>query len=396
MGEGSGTPSIYLLQKSLVEAGYEVHFIVPVGERSKVKTLESVTFHYFSIPLASLRPKNILIRRLLTKVYWLFFVFFGWLKARAVADEIKPDVIYGHTSYGAPIAYLIAKKLKTPNVTRLYGTFLYPHLPSFWQRLKKIEEVIAFKTPSALIIITDDGTRGDEVAKYFKLPASRMKFWMNGVDKSKFDPNFDVAEFKRQLGIASDARIILAVSRLERWKGVDRLIKSVPEVVAARNDLVFLVIGDGSERESLHKMAHALQINSFVRFIGAIPSSEVTKFMNAADIFVSLQDYSNLGNPLFEAMVCGKCILTLDTGDTARIIRSGETGILLSLKNLEELPEKIIHLLDNNELRNELGKNARQYALDNFQSWDQRIEMEIAELEELEPRARGEEINQNK
>lgn len=301
MGEGKGTPSVYLFQKGLLDAGHEIHFVIPGGEQSKIQAMKGINFHYFLMPFTSILPQNILLRRLFAKINWLLFIFFGWLKAKAVAQEIKPDVVYGHTSYGAPIAYFIAKKLKTPNITRLYGTFLCPHLSTFWERCKKIEEVIAFRIPSSLMIITDDGTKGDEVARYFKVPMNRVRFWMNGVDKNIFDPAFDVIKFKEQLGINPDNKIILSVSRLERWKGVDNLIRAVPEILHKRDDLVFLIIGDGSERAALEEMAHRLGVNNFIKFIGAIPSGEVAKYMNAADIFVSLQDYSNIGNPLLEA-----------------------------------------------------------------------------------------------
>jgi glycosyltransferase involved in cell wall biosynthesis len=389
MGEGKGTPSVYHLQRGLVEAGHQVHFMIPVREKDKIRTLKNVNFHFFSVPFASLRPRNVQLSRLLTKVNWLFFIFFGWLKASAVAKQTRPDLVYGHTSYGAPIAYLIARKLKVPSVTRLYGTFLYPGLSSFWQRLKKIEEVIAFKIPSGLLIITDDGTRGDEVAKYFKLPENRVRFWMNGVDKGKCDSDFDVVEFKRRLGIAPDVRVVLSVSRLAHWKRVDRLIKAAPEVLSNRDDVLFAVVGDGPESASLHGLARTLGVDNFVKFTGAIPSPEVSEYMNAADIFVSLQNYSNVGNPLLEAMICGKCIVALDTGNTGKIVSSGKTGILLSPDDLESLPKQILRLLDDDALREELGKSARQFALTNFRSWEERIAVEVAEIENLAASSRG-------
>jgi len=383
MGVGRGTPSNYLLQKGLTDAGHQIHFVVPRSEENKVSRLPGITFHYFSTPLASFGQQSGLLSRLVTKANWGFFVLAGWAKAKAVAESVKPDLVIGHASYGIPVAYLVARKMGIPNVSRLYGTFLYPHLSSFWQRFKKIEEVVAFKIPSNLMIITNDGTKGDEVARYFKVPKDRIRFWMNGVNKEIFDPNFDAADFKQRMGLSPNVALILSVSRLERWKGVHRLISAVPAVVGKRQDVVCVIVGDGSEKAALVQLAEKLGVLSFVKFTGAITAAEVAKYMNAADIVATLQDYSNVGNPLLEAMICGKCILTLSTGNTARLIKSGETGILLSLKDLEQLPKRIVDLLDDNALRNELGQNARHYALDNFQSWDERIKTEIAELEEL-------------
>jgi len=96
-----------------------------------------------------------------------------------------------------------------------------------------------------------------------------------------------------------------------------------------------------------------------------------------------LNDLSNVGNPLLEAMKCGKCVVTLNTGATAEIIKNDENGILLDIDNINNLPNIIIQLLNDDKSRDRLGHNARKYALEHFQTWDERIQMEIKFVEKL-------------
>ena len=96
-----------------------------------------------------------------------------------------------------------------------------------------------------------------------------------------------------------------------------------------------------------------------------------------------MYDISNVGNPLLEAMVCGKCIITFDVGDTHRLIRNGENGILLILDQLKQLPSIIVELLKNDKKRDLLSKNALEFADKNFWTWDERIEKEIEGITEL-------------
>jgi len=164
---------------------------------------------------------------------------------------------------------------------------------------------------------------------------------------------------------------------------VDRAIRALPEVVRAFPNTILLVVGDGRERQRLERLAMSLGISEHIRFEGAVPHKDVSKYLAAADVFLSLYDLSNVGNPLLEAMMAGKCIVTLNNGDTGRFIRNGENGILLEYEDLPKLPEVIKDLLANEDLRNRLGTNARKFAEEHFWSWQERTEAEIAEVNRL-------------
>ena len=81
-----------------------------------------------------------------------------------------------------------------------------------------------------------------------------------------------------------------------------------------------IIKGDGPERKILEQLSNKLGIKQYIRFEGASPHNEVPKYFATADIFLSFYDWSNVGNPLLEAMMGGKCIVTLNNGDTGRFI----------------------------------------------------------------------------
>ena len=124
-----------------------------------------------------------------------------------------------------------------------------------------------------------------------------------------------------------------------------------------------------------------LKMENFITFAGAVPHSDVMKYMSLGDIFVSLYDLSNVGNPLLESMALGKCIVTLENGGTSSIVKDQINGILLNPDKLDTLPDVIISLLDDDERRNRLGQNAKAFALNSFWTWDDRMKREIAEVE---------------
>ena len=105
--------------------------------------------------------------------------------------------------------------------------------------------------------------------------------------------------------------------------------------------------------------------------------------MNLADIFVTLQDISNLSNVFLEAFVAGRCIVSLNDGSTDGLIIDGFSGFFVNNNKPENLAECLLKLLDNDLLRKQVGDNARQMARQLLESWEERTNKEVALIEDL-------------
>ncbi|MFC2001652.1 glycosyltransferase family 4 protein [Chloroflexota bacterium] len=386
MGRGKGIPSLYRTLKGFTEAGHEVHLLLPFKEHEPAYELDDgIHIHRFKRPLKNI-PQIRILGVLIQKISWLLFLLCATIKAYKIARTIKPDVVYGFTSYGAPVAWIIGKIHRVPNITRLFGVqSLYPFLSQPIRLLSYLDLALPFKLKSSALIITNDGTQGDKVAEKLKVPPERLKFWMNGIDKSTLNisGNEEVEKLRQSLKIDQNSKIILTVSRLVSVKRVDRLIRAIPAIVQGNKDVVFVIVGEGNQQLYLENLSRQLSVAEHTRFTGAVLHESIPYYLNMADIFVSLYDESNLGNPLLEAMISGKCIVTLNTGATGQIINHNYNGILLDSADLDKLPETIKALLKDNELRTTLGKNARNYALEHFQTWDERVRMEVELVQDL-------------
>lgn len=380
--KGGGTPTKYNLIKGFTDAGHEVHMICP-SDNAPTNPIKELQIHRFKLPFNNFRSDMRALNLVHIKVLYFLFIFLATCRALAIARKIGPDVVYGFGCSGAVAAYIIGKMEGIPNITRLFGTMrLYEFIHRPFQLLIRFDEVLAIKTPCGYLVITNDGTKGDVVARSLGVPFERIKFWMNGVDDMLI-PNFNVEEFKKSIGIPEHKKVILVVSRLTKWKRVDRVINAAPSIVSQYKDAMFLIVGDGPEKNNLEKLTHELNIEKHVKFTGMVPHSEVKKYLNCASIFVSMHDTTNLVNPVLEAMTCGRCIVTLDVGGTSEVIKNNWNGILLDVNDVGELPNVIVRLLNDKKLREKLSKNARRYALDLFQTWGERYGMEVRLIEEI-------------
>ncbi len=127
----------------------------------------------------------------------------------------------------------------------------------------------------------------------------------------------------------------------------------------------------------------SLKNNSNIIFLGALSNLEVQKYMVACDLFLSLYDLSNLGNPLLEAMNAGLPIITLNNGNTKSVYKN-KNLILLPCSSEEDIVKNVYNnillLKENVVLRSKIAKNAKLYAKEEILSWEDRISMEVKEI----------------
>lgn len=401
LSEGRGAPTLFRTLEAHGRRGHRVHCVMPtIGANHSYEslataapveppTIVNVSFSRFHMPsLSAARwPLPGLVAKADQKLR--FALLFPWLAARQAERILRSnpiDVLYGYEVHGVLAVRRLRRRWKLPTVSRFQGTVMYPALSSRLSYLRKYEEAVALRAPADLYIMTDDGTRGDEVlARWNPGSRGRARFWRNGLDLERLVPaSREKARVERQaLGIPEDAFVLVMATRLARWKRVDRAIRAMPLVRAALPQALLLVLGDGEERAGLQALARHLSLGDAVRFLGAVPHGEVARYMRAADLFLSLNDLSNAGNPLLEAMACGKAIVTLDTGDTRDLIRDGETGRLLSSGDAEAVATAVVELARDPSLRRRLEEGAREYAQGHFWTWEERMAAEVAELERL-------------
>jgi glycosyltransferase involved in cell wall biosynthesis len=406
LSEGRGAPTLYRTLEAYGRRGHSVSCVVPtIGANhsyeplARAKPVEppdiaNVSFERLHLPSLSERrwPLPSVVAKADQKLR--FAVLFPWLAARRAEGILRArpvDLLYGYEVHGVLAVRLLRRRWRLPSVSRFQGTVMYPALSSRVAYLRKYEEVVALRTRADLYVMTDDGTRGHEVlARWNPGSQGRMRFWRNGLDMERLTPASPekAQQERRALGISDEAFVLVMATRLARWKRVDRALSGMPLVRAVLPSALLLIVGDGEERTNLEALASDLRLGDAVRFVGAVPQRDVARYMWAADLFLSLNELSNVGNPLLEAMACGKAIVTLDVGDTRDLIRDGKTGRLLSAGDDEAVATAVIDLARDPSRRRRLEEGAREYAREHFWTWEERMSAEIDEVERLVPAGR--------
>ena len=172
------------------------------------------------------------------------------------------------------------------------------------------------------------------------LRGSPIEVLRNGVDLELFAPQ-DRAAARRALGLRADGPIVLSVSALVPFKGLDLIIRAV----AALKNASLLLVGDGPEGPALRHLAETLQLRKSVWFLGSMPQQRLAAVYSAADVLVLASAREGFPNVLLEALACGTPVVAAALGGGPEIVREGAAGRLVEERSPEALARAISELL---------------------------------------------------
>ena len=154
---------------------------------------------------------------------------------------------------------------------------------------------------------------------------------------------------------------IIFLGRLKRYKRIDRLIKAYKIVSERVPETELWIVGDGDQREELEHLAEETMIKA--DFFGYVDEARKAKLLREAWVFVITSEKEGWGVTVLEANACGTPCIAYDVPGLRDSIIDAETGILVRADgDVENLAEAIIMVLEDDELREKLSKNAFVYA----------------------------------
>lgn len=390
----AGVPLVPLYWKGLADKGYNVHvFVWGAFSSEKDFVLEGVHFHRRYLPKWT--TADVGERRYMAyfKIAWLALQIKAYREVRRQAKIDPPDALYSYHATFISINWLLSRLMRIPHLVHRWGTWMGHYLfkVPWYKRWSALPTLLSYKIPVDWMVISNDGTLGDKVVEHMKFPQERFRFWLDGTSPGIYQPDADIGAVKESVGLKPTDKMIFQAARLDVWKRIDRTIAALPTVLERNPNAYLAVAGGGHLQKTLEKQAQELGVAEHVKFLGFVPHAKVLELHNAADLFVTVQDLTNLGNQIMEALHSRTCVVAYDIGATRDVMIDGVTGVLLSEKDLPQLGNTISDLLCDDERRDKLAQGALDFARENIWTWPQRIDAEVDELKRLvgEYRARN-------
>jgi len=220
----------------------------------------------------------------------------------------------------------------------------------------------------------------DFAVKSIGVPSEKLVVIYNSVEISEYQGGVDVARIREELEIDPAHTVVGTVSRLDEAKGIRYFLQAVPEVLIRNSEVSFLIVGDGSQRRELERLARDLGIESRVIFAGYRP--DVVKMLAIMDVFVLPSLYERFPNAVLEAMAIAKPVVATRVGGTPEAVEDGVTGLLVPPRDPKALAEAIIALLQDRERAEAMGRAGRE-RVERYFSAERMVQETEALYEEL-------------
>jgi glycosyltransferase involved in cell wall biosynthesis len=208
----------------------------------------------------------------------------------------------------------------------------------------------------------------------WQVPAEKIVVFPNVADVQRFRPAAETrAEVRTVLGLAANPLLIF-VGNFYEWHDVTTLLAAFAQTLAAYPEARLILVGDGSRRQAMMQYATELGLDHAVQFTGLIPHDEVPRYLAAADLAVvpypPLQTDLWLSPlKLFEYMASGLAVIASAVGQLPDVIQEGRNGLLVPPGDVPATAAAMQRLLDEPNLRSQLGRQARQDAVEKH-SWE--------------------------
>lgn len=281
----------------------------------------------------------------------------SWVpKVRKVVQEENLDCVLSH-GFNGHLVSLVSTMRMQPPIRRLasYHGSYHPNTPirrllapfydgfTNWFLAKKANAIVSVAECCVTALIGHG------------VPASKFTVIHNGIPDLTHESNNRDA-IRQEWGFDETHLLIGVASRLVKIKGVDALIKSFAQAERKQKNMRLVIIGDGSQRESLQQLAITLGVESAVTFVGI--RNDIPDCLSALDVFAlpSLSEAHSIG--LLEAMRAGKAIVATDVGGNTETVRDKEEALIVNAGDCNGLSAALSRLANDAQLRDRLGDAA--------------------------------------
>lgn len=222
---------------------------------------------------------------------------------RLLMHDRSFDLVWCGHLHLAPVSAVVAWALRCPWSLQVHGV-------DAWRRASPLRARAAVRAD--LVMAVSRHTRRRFLA-WSGMEPERVVVLPNAVDES-YKPDRDPNGLVERHGLGAGQRLITVarLSAAERYKGVDRVIRLLPQLMQRCPDLTYLIVGDGDDRPRLEALARSEGVADAVRFVGRVSEAELPDWYRAADVFVMPSTGEGFGIVYLEAMACGVPSVGLD------------------------------------------------------------------------------------
>ena len=278
--------------------------------------------------------------------------------------EIKPDIIYSHSSKAGGVVRIPAKIM---GITNIYN----PHGWAFDMDASKTKRYIYILIERILSRFTDKIIC---ISNYEKELALKKKITLkekievieNGIDIDKFTNEVDSSSLRRRLGIKDDELVIGMVARITEQKSPYTFLNIAEQITKLIPEAKCIFVGDGDLKDEIQLAIEKRGLEKNCLITGWVDNTK--EYIDLFDYALLTSKWEGFGLAVTEYMACKKVVLASNVGGITNIIEDNIDGFLIDDYSGRKYVEKIMHLQENEAEKDKLIENAYNKVLRKYNS----------------------------
>lgn len=257
------------------------------------------------------------------------------------------------------IAAFLAGCKKT--VLTVHNFIVYEEITAFKKMVFRLGEKALSGFTSGIITVSE--ALRDDLVENYGIDSNKITVIYNGIDLSKYRSIADRTKARAVYGIEPGIQVVGTVARMAPQKGLNYLIEAIPAVLE-KEDVFFIIAGDGPLREGLEEMVKIKGLKGNVLFPGYV--EDIPGLMACFDVFVIPSIAEGLSITTIEAMAAGLPVVAARVGGLPELVREGQNGYLVEPRDPDSLSKALLDLLRDPGTRKTMGIRGRQTARGSF------------------------------
>ncbi len=284
--------------------------------------------------------------------------------------EWKPDIVHTQTEFSIFfVAKKISRKLSIPLVHTYHTAYEdYTHYISPSKRVgKKVVTSLTHLYAEHVSCMIAPTQKMEDMLRSYDITCP-IYVVPSGIALSKFQkkaPQDEIARMKKRLGIPQDHVVLLSVSRVGKEKNIHELIDNMNSLKDEK--ITLLIVGDGPERKDLQHNVEESDMADRIIFTGMVAPSEIPKYYQIGNLFVSASTSETQGLTYIEALASGTPILCRQDECLDGVLEEGLNGY--SFTNPEEFLTHLHTFLNRNDKESMIEnaeRIAEKFSIENF------------------------------
>lgn len=288
------------------------------------------------------------------------------LEIKRVLSEFQPDIIHNQTP--GPVALAILRYARRHKVALVSTDHAYPDNLTQQVKLPELAKkpinaimnayFVSFLKRSDYATVPTEQVLTDCIPKsklFFRVPIEALS---NGIDLSRFAKGRVNHEIYERYDINPKKPTILYIGRVDPEKSLDVLMDAFIKVQEKVENAQLVIVGDGTMRPKLEKMAEKAGISDKVVFTGRVIGKDLPQLYRTGDVFAITSKTETQSIVLLEAMATGLPAVAVKAGAIPELVHNGENGYLCEADDVDSVAKSLICILQDKNLRETMSEKS--------------------------------------